>query len=177
MKGKNSLNNFRMMFASAVVTVLVLVLVFVGFVLLHRDQEIKAALTADFETESSEAMEDTVKSGVTGTAERIKANVYLLHGEEKSSNKFARTDKLMYTDSVKYTKSDLDNLDEYGLRLTRNEVYARHGRMFNDKDLQDYFDEQYWYVAEFSPGEFDDSCLNDVEKANISMITRCEQER
>lgn len=177
MKGKNSLINIKMMFASAVVTVLVLALVLVGFVLLHRDQEIKAALAADFETESSEAMEDTVKSGETRTAECIKANVYLIHGEEKNSNKFARADKLMYTDSVKYTKSDLDNLDEYGLRLTRNEIFARHGRMFNDQDLQDYFDDQYWYVAEFSPGEFDDSCLNDVEKANVCMITRCEQER
>jgi len=31
------------------------------------------------------------------------------------------------------------------LRLLRNEIYAKHGRIFDSKDLRDYFDKCGWY--------------------------------
>ena len=31
------------------------------------------------------------------------------------------------------------------LRLMRNEIYARHGKIFNSKDLREYFSKQSWY--------------------------------
>lgn len=103
--------------------------------------------------------------------------IYLVKGEEKKSNKYDRTDKLSYTDSIRYTKADLEHLDRNGLRITRNEIFARHGRMFNDQELQKYFDGQSWYVAQYSPSDFDDSCLNDVEVYNVNLILSYELER
>lgn len=71
---------------------------------------------------------------------------------------------------------DLKDLDEWGCALARNEIYARHGRAFNDDKVQDYFNEQSWYKATVSPDDFDDSVLNIYEKANIELIVDYEIE-
>lgn len=74
------------------------------------------------------------------------ARVYLIQGNEKSSNRYEKADHLSYTTVTKYTLQDLSILDSYGLKITRNEIFARHGRMFNDQELQEYFKRQQWYV-------------------------------
>ncbi|MDD7114552.1 MAG: YARHG domain-containing protein [Lachnospiraceae bacterium] len=96
--------------------------------------------------------------------------VYLIKGNDKSSNKYTRVDRLSYTDSIRYTEEQLACLDNYGLRITRNEIYARHGRMFNDQELQEYFTSQSWYVPQSASGDFDEECLNEVEKYNSELI-------
>jgi hypothetical protein len=57
------------------------------------------------------------------------------------------------------------------LRVLRNEVYARHGRVFKDADLQKYFDAQPWYKA--NP-DFKDDQLNEIEAANLAKIKAAE---
>lgn len=113
-----------------------------------------------------ETMVDEVADSVAESVEIV----YLIKGDNKGSNKYARVDRLSYTDSVKYTEEQLACLDTYGLRITRNEIYARHGRMFNDQELQEYFTGQDWYIPRSSSGAFDESCLNEVEKYNAALI-------
>ena len=72
-------------------------------------------------------------------------------------------------------KSDLKYFSKEECRLARNEIYARHGRMFNDKALQDYFNEQSWYVGTVSPEDFDEGVLNSIEKANAKLILKYEE--
>ena len=57
------------------------------------------------------------------------------------------------------------------LRVLRNEVYARHGRVFKDADLQKYFEAQPWYKA--NP-DFKDDQLNEIEAANLAKIKAAE---
>jgi len=57
------------------------------------------------------------------------------------------------------------------LRVLRNEVYARHGRIFKDADLQKYFEAQLWYKA--NP-DFKDDQLNEIEAANLAKIKAAE---
>lgn len=71
-------------------------------------------------------------------------------------------------------KSDLEQFSKEECRLARNEIYARHGRMFNDKALQDYFNEQSWYEGTVSPEDFDEGVLNSREKANAKLILKYE---
>ena len=104
------------------------------------------------------------------------ARVYLIQGNEKSSNRYEKADHLSYTTVTKYTLQDLSILDSYGLKITRNEIFARHGRMFNDQELQEYFQRQNWYVPQTASNDFDDSCLNEVEKYNIQLISTYEQQ-
>jgi hypothetical protein len=58
------------------------------------------------------------------------------------------------------------------LRVLRNEVYARHGRVFKDATLQKYFAAQPWYVP--NP-DFKDDMLNEIESQNLAKIKAAEE--
>lgn len=63
------------------------------------------------------------------------------------------------------------------LRIGRNEIYARHGRKFASKDLQDYFGKQTWYHGTVASEDFDEWQLNQYERDNISIIKNLEFQR
>jgi len=76
--------------------------------------------------------------------------------------------------SMRYaTYDDVYGMDKGQLRVLRNSIYARHGRIFQDKNLRNYFKSQRWYVPRYK--EIPNSRLNKYEKANISFILRLEQ--
>lgn len=76
---------------------------------------------------------------------------------------------------TKLTKSDLEGLSKEELRIARNEIYARHGRIFNDAELQEYFDAQEWYEGYIEPEDFVDSEeLSEVERRNAKFIQKYE---
>lgn len=83
---------------------------------------------------------------------------------------------LEFSDSKFLTKNDLQNLTAEQCRLARNELYARHGRMFDDEELQAYFDSCSWYVGSISASDFSESMLNDYEIANRDLIVEFEKE-
>ena len=65
----------------------------------------------------------------------------------------------------------LQGLSLHELRLLRNEIYARHGRMFRAEWLQQYFYTQPWY----NPDEnFKDEELSGNDKLNVETIVRYE---
>jgi hypothetical protein len=66
----------------------------------------------------------------------------------------------------------LDGLFVEDLRVLRNEIYARHGRIFKDKELQKYFSEQPWYKP--NP-EFKDEMLTEKEYKNLAAIREAEE--
>lgn len=74
----------------------------------------------------------------------------------------------------KLKKSDLKGLSIEELRIARNEIYARHGRMFDDKKLQKYFDSQLWYDGTVPASEFSEDVLSSVEKKNVAFIRQFE---
>jgi hypothetical protein len=59
------------------------------------------------------------------------------------------------------------------LRITRNEIFARHGCIFKSKDLTDYFNQFDWYEPKFKKV---DSLLTENEKKNIQLILCLEKE-
>lgn len=75
------------------------------------------------------------------------------------------------------TKSDLMGLSAEECRLARNEIYARHGRMFEDESLQKYFENFDWYYPTIQPDDFDESMLNDYEIFNRDLIVEYETEQ
>lgn len=75
------------------------------------------------------------------------------------------------------TQSDLEGLTDEELRIARNEIYARHGRLFNDQELQAYFDQQPWYKGTIPAEEFTQDMLNDYEVQNASLILEYENGR
>ena len=82
------------------------------------------------------------------------------------------------SDCTSYTADDIKamNLSVDELWYARNEIYARHGRKFQNETLQAYFNSKPWYTPEYSPDEFDDSVqLSSVERANAAAIKSVEQ--
>ena len=72
------------------------------------------------------------------------------------------------------TEADLQGLSSAQLRLARNEIYARYGRIFDSQDLIDYFNSQAWYHGTIQPAAFNENVLNQYEKANIALIQKVE---
>ena len=60
-------------------------------------------------------------------------------------------------------------------RLARNELYARHGRMFKDADLQSYFNSRDWYTPRISSDEFVEESLSETEMYNRDLIVAYEK--
>lgn len=72
--------------------------------------------------------------------------------------------------------SDLAGFTAEECRIARNELFARHGRMFNDADLQAYFNSKSWYHGTISPDAFNDNVFNEYEVANRDLIIKYEKE-
>ena len=69
------------------------------------------------------------------------------------------------------TEAMLRGLSLHELRLLRNEIYARHGRIFKTLWLQQYFGGQAWYDAN---EEFKDEELTGADKTNVETIVAYE---
>lgn len=95
--------------------------------------------------------------------ERIKDGKYEDEDEETVSGQ----EDYLLPDSDKrvISKKELEGFDAEQCRIARNEIYARHGRKFNDKELQEYFDDCDWYEGTIEADKFQDSVLNDYEVA------------
>lgn len=81
------------------------------------------------------------------------------------------------SNSAYITEKDLYGLTALELKIARNEIYARHGRRFNDEYLQTYFDSKIWYLGRIEPNDFDNNygyLLNDYELKNIELIVKLE---
>lgn len=68
--------------------------------------------------------------------------------------------------------ADLAALSREQLRLARNEIYARRGRIFEAPDLQAYFGRQAWYRP--LHGQVS---LTPIERANVTLIETFERRR
>jgi len=67
------------------------------------------------------------------------------------------------------TQTDVAPLSPARIRLARNEIFARHGRTFQDAQLRRHFELYPWYRPSPSP-----TPLNAVEQANIRLLRQAE---
>ena len=69
------------------------------------------------------------------------------------------------------TPEMIEGLFVEDLRVLRNEIYAKHGRVFKDPNLQKYFETQIWYQP--NP-DFKDEMLSETESKNLAIIRETE---
>lgn len=72
------------------------------------------------------------------------------------------------------TMADVEGLSLREINYAKNEIYARHGRRFASKELQNYFDSKPWYKGTISADAFDGSVFNDYERANADFLSEVE---
>lgn len=68
------------------------------------------------------------------------------------------------------TESELEGLTYDELQMVINEIYARHGRIFKDPEIGNYFESQSWYQGTLDADHFDASVFNEVENQNIQQV-------
>lgn len=74
------------------------------------------------------------------------------------------------SDSEYVSTDEIDELSARDKRLAINEIYARHGRKFDNAEIREYFESQSWYDGTIDAEDFDESVLNKYEQANIKKI-------
>ena len=75
--------------------------------------------------------------------------------------------------SVRYLSADyVKGLTKDQIKLAINEIYAKHGRIFTDSYYNNYFSSKSWYEGSVSADDFDESVLNEYEKANIDLLAQ-----
>lgn len=72
------------------------------------------------------------------------------------------------------SRSQLKDLGLWDLKLLRGRVFGRHGRVFKDRDIQQYLKEQPWYRPD---PNFSNASLNATERANLDLIRELEAEK
>lgn len=81
------------------------------------------------------------------------------------------------SDKVRITQADLQSylLSLQETNYAKNEIYARHGRKFKSKELQDYFNSKSWYIGTIEPEDFnEEELLSEVERDNIRLLNDAE---
>ena len=139
----------------------------------------KAAEQAKAESEAKRAAESKAaeskaaesKKNQTTETKKDSSKKDSSKNNSSSSNSSASSDYVLPGSSSQYlSASDVKNLSSYQLMIARNEIYARHGRKFNDSELQAYFNGKSWYKGTVNPEDFSTSVFNDCEIKNIQLI-------
>ena len=96
--------------------------------------------------------------------------------DENDYSGYENYEEYMIPNSDIYLVNDADTryLSAEELRIARNEIYARHGYIFKDPALNEYFLQQSWYVPRYTINEWNENWLNETEKANVQFIKKIE---
>ena len=103
--------------------------------------------------------------------------------EKEEAKKKAATDSsylLPESDSRYYTYEELNALDDASLQLAINEIYARHGRIFESESIRTYFENKTWYNGTIAPENFDGNegaYFNSCESANRELLVQIRNSR
>lgn len=96
---------------------------------------------------------------------------------EENTEDTANADYIIpYSDTRYLSQQDLMGMNKGTLRAARNEIYARYGRKFKAKDLQDYFNSKSWYHPTIEADQFTDNMLSETERHNANLIKEAETE-
>src|SRR5215212_8646517 len=99
-------------------------------------------------------------------------NVEMLSdAQKKQRNVAVLPGDMQFFENRAITEQMMRGLSLHELRLLRNEIYARHGRMFRAEWLQQYFFFQPWYAPDEN---FKDEQLSGNDKLNVETIVKYE---
>ena len=124
--------------------------------------------TVNERTEDAINMED-IKQNLYRTQYKIR---YELEGKTTAD---------IYQGDFMFPASDRRKLDSDDVDLAEttnhiiqtgiNEIYARHGRIFQEDEWKQYFSQKKWYHGTLEPDNFSDDMLSETEKENVDFLS------
>jgi YARHG domain len=150
------------------IAVLLLVLVGIGIALLMRGRpggrrSNANETTANTSVRSDNQDSDAANSNQAGRSRRPDMTSELSPQGSRVEAKILR--------GASVSQGDIAGLGRAELRRLRNTVYARHGRIFERMELQQYFDGRSWYKKR---ADYTDDDLSPVDRDNINLIRTAE---
>ena len=77
---------------------------------------------------------------------------------------------LPFSSTRKVQETDLSQLSQTELNYAQYEITARHGVIFADDNLQQYFSSKSWYIPKTEASQFNLEDLSDIERENYVFI-------
>ena len=159
--------------------------------------QLKAAILANNYTKADDVDNDGIyeilsnNTSVIASAKKDNSEWYKIYDDGRAPTKVtvsggekAKTNTSSSATSTDYickdsdknylTEDDMKVLSKEQLTLARNEIFARHGYVFNDEKFKKYFTAKSWYVPNPSY-DGSDSTLNQYEIANYQVIQTWEK--
>lgn len=139
----------------------------------EQTSEATSEITAS-ETESSieESVSETMETTPVEELDLL-TQLERLHGENFSYDK-----PIFESASRLYTEEELGQLPDALLPVFRNEIYARHGRIFQTDEWVGLFTKFSWYQQIYSAEQFQkDQLFNDFEQKNLKLVLQEEANR
>lgn len=137
-----------------------------------------AAVTQEYQSMAQEV--DTIKSGIkilvsgAGPAETEPIQIQTQAQTQPQTQAQTSSGEGYIPESSQraLTESDVSGMSYDDLQMAINEIYARHGRKFNDPNIQAYFNSQSWYQGIIAPEDFSDSVFSATESQNIQYLLK-----
>lgn len=97
---------------------------------------------------------------------------------QQEKEEASRAEYIFPDSNSKYLSEDeVRSVEVDKLFIGRNEIFARHGYIFEDETLKQHFESTSWYEGTVEGSQFDaDAVFNDFEKKNAELIKRIEDE-
>lgn len=119
--------------------------------------------TEDYYSNENEVPWLTINSGNTGES---------VSADQNTISSSSSPDYILPDSSSRIIDpSEFGDFSINDMQMAINEIYARHGRRFQDEGIQAYFDSKSWYSGTVEPDYFDESVLSDVERENIDTLS------
>jgi len=146
----------------------------------EMEDEYQRILNSQIELERYNITESNIAKVIYGEESQATTMTTEVIIDETTKDVDASEYILPESDGRLYTRKELCELSDSDLRLARNEIFARHGRIFTANDLQRYFADKSWYTPQYTSEEFEqkgDTIFNEFEKANRDLLVSMEQQR
>lgn len=120
------------------------------------------------EKQTTAASTKTAASTETASTKQTKNNT---QDADDQQDETKNSEYILPESDTRYVEQDeIDQLTKNEVRLAINEIYARHGRIFENSELREYFESKDWYDGTIEPEDFDEDVLNQYEKANVKLL-------
>lgn len=88
-----------------------------------------------------------------------------------NDNNTASSSQFLFDSANQYiTRYYLSNCSRDEITIIMNEIYARHGYIFKDAELREYFNSQSWYHGTTTSMEEAAKYFNTIEQTNVNTI-------
>lgn len=120
------------------------------------------------EKQTTAASTKTAASTETASTKQTKNNT---QDADDQQDETENSEYILPESDTRYVEQDeIDQLTKNEVRLAINEIYARHGRIFENSELREYFESKDWYDGTIEPEDFDEDVLIQYEKANVKLL-------